>query len=57
MDAAAVSALLDAGFEMDEAMTAAAFRATAEAVDRTEADRWTHRPCPPSLTRASRGTR
>ena len=44
MDKAAVSAPLDTGFEMDEAMTTAAFRATAEAVDRTEADRWTRRP-------------
>ena len=30
--------LLDTGFEMDEATTAAAFQATADAVDRTKAD-------------------
>ena len=34
----AVSALLDASLEMEEAMTAAAFRATAYVVDRVEAD-------------------
>ena len=33
MDVTAVSALLDAGLEMDEATTAAVFRATADAVD------------------------
>ena len=37
MDATAVSALLNTGFEMDEATTAAAFRATADAVDSAEA--------------------
>ena len=35
--ASAVSALLDAGLEMDEATTAAVFRATADAVDGAEA--------------------
>ena len=34
----AASTLLDAGLEMDKTTTAAAFRATADAVDRTEAD-------------------
>ena len=34
--------LLAAGLEMDEATTAA--------VDRTEADRWMRRPCPPSFS-------
>ena len=57
MDAMAVSALLETGFEMDEATTAAAFWATADAVDRTKADRWTQRPYPPSSTRALRWTR
>ena len=55
--ASAVSAFLNAGLEMDEATTAAVFRATADVVDRTEADRWTRRPCPLSSTRASRWTR
>ena len=32
-----MSAFLDAGLEMDEAMTAAVFRATADAVDGAEA--------------------
>ena len=41
MDATAVSALLDTGLEMDEAMTATAFRAMADAVNCTEADRIT----------------
>ena len=36
--ASTVSALLDAGLEMDEATLAAAFRATADVVDRAEAD-------------------
>ena len=35
--ASAVSALLDAGLEMDEATTAAAFRATADVVDPAKA--------------------
>ena len=49
--------LLDAGLEMDEATLAAAFRATADAVDGAEAGGWTRRPYPPSSTRASRWTR
>ena len=40
MDGTAVSALLDMGLEMDEATTAAAFRATADVVDGAEADGW-----------------
>ena len=36
--ASAVSALLNAGLEMDEATTAAAFRAMVDAVDGAEAD-------------------
>ena len=39
--ALAVSALLDTGLEMNEAMTAAASRATADTVDGAEADGWT----------------
>ena len=52
--ASSVSTLLDAGLEMDEVTTAVAFRATADAVERVKVDRWMQRPCPPSLTRASR---
>ena len=50
----AASVLFDAGIKMDEATTAAAFPATADAVDGAEADGWTRRPYPPSSTRASR---
>ena len=53
----AVSALLNVGLEMDKATTAAAFRATADAVDGAEADGWTRRPYPPSSTWASKWTR
>ena len=37
--ASTVSALLDAGLKMDEAMLAAAFRATADVFDCAEVDR------------------
>ena len=41
MDATAVSDLLNAGLEMNEATPAAAFWAAADVVDRVEADGWT----------------
>ena len=50
----AASALFDAGLEMDEATTAATFRATADSVNRAEAEGWMGPPYPPSSTRASR---
>ena len=55
--ASTVSALLDMGLEMDEATTAAAFRAKADAVDGNKADGWTQRQYPPSLTQALRWTK
>ena len=55
--ASAVSALLDAGLVMGEVTTAAAFWATADAVASADADGWTRRPYPPSLTHSSRLTR
>ena len=69
MDATAVSALLDTGFEMDEATMATAFRALRWRRRRRPAP-WDatqplrtpslsagpRQPCPPSSTRASRWT-
>ena len=55
--ALAVSALLDANLEMDDATPTAAFLATGDAVDGAEADGWTRRPYLPSSTRASRWTK
>ena len=57
MDAMAVSALLETGFEMDEATTAAAFWSMADIVDGAKADGWTRLPYPPFSTRPSRWTR
>ena len=48
MDATAASSLPDAGLEMDEATTAAAFRVTADAVDRAQAE---DRPLPADVPR------